>query len=71
VHPEDLAIVRESMDRLRGELGGIEHVEIQEERRLGRGGAIVRTPDAEIDADLRTKLDRARDAIVAELRETA
>jgi flagellar assembly protein FliH len=71
VHPEDLAIVRESMDRLRGELGGIEHVEVQEERRLGRGGAIVRTPDAEIDADLRTKLDRARDAIVAELRETA
>jgi flagellar assembly protein FliH len=71
VHPEDLAIVRESMDRLRGELGGIEHVEVQEERRLGRGGAIVRTPDAEIDAGLRTKLDRARDAIVAELRETA
>jgi flagellar biosynthesis/type III secretory pathway protein FliH len=71
VHPEDLAIVRESMDRLRGELGGIDHVEVQEERRLGRGGAIVRTPDAEIDADLRTKLDRARDAIVAELRETA
>jgi len=71
VHPEDLAIVRESMDRLRGELGGIDHVEVQEERRLGRGGAIVRTSDAEIDADLRTKLDRARDAIVAELRETA
>jgi flagellar assembly protein FliH len=71
VHPEDLAIARESMDRLRAELGGIEHVEVQEERRLGRGGAIVRTPDAEIDADLRTKLDRARDAIVAELRETA
>jgi flagellar assembly protein FliH len=71
VHPDDLAIVRASADRLRGELGGIEHVEVQEERRLGRGGAIVRTPDAEIDADLRTKLDRARDAIVAELRETA
>jgi flagellar assembly protein FliH len=71
VHPEDLAIARESMDRLRAELGGIEHVEVQEERRLGRGGAIVRTPDAEIDADLRTKLDRAREAVVAELRETA
>ena len=71
VHPEDLAIVRESMDRLRGELGGIDHVEVQEERRLGRGGAIVRTPDAEIDADLRTKLERAREAIVAELREAS
>jgi flagellar assembly protein FliH len=71
VHPDDLAIVRASADRLRGELGGIEHVEVQEERRLTRGGAIVRTPDAEIDAALRTKLDRAREAIVAELRETA
>jgi flagellar assembly protein FliH len=71
VHPDDLAIVREAMDRIRGELGGIEHVEVQEERRLHRGGAIVRTPDAEIDAALRTKLDRAREAIVAELRETA
>jgi flagellar assembly protein FliH len=71
VHPDDLALVREAMDRIRGELGGIEHVEVQEERRLGRGGAIVRTPDAEVDADLRTKLDRARAAIAAELRETA
>jgi len=71
VHPDDLAIVRAAMDGIRGELGGIEHVEVQEERRLGRGGAIVRTPDAEVDADLRTKLDRARDAVAAELRETA
>ena len=71
VNPEDLPIVRGAMDGLRGELGGIEHVEVQEERRLTRGGAIVRTPDAEIDAGLRTKLDRAREAVVAELRDSA
>jgi flagellar assembly protein FliH len=71
VKPEDLPIVRGAMDGLRGELGGIEHVEVQEERRLTRGGAIVRTPDAEVDAGLRTKLDRAREAVIAELRETA
>ena len=71
VNPEDLAIIREGLDELAGSLGGIEHVEVQEERRLGRGGAIVRTPDAEIDADLRTKLERAREAIVAELREAS
>jgi flagellar assembly protein FliH len=71
VNPEDLPIVRGAMDGLRGELGGIEHVEVQEERRLTRGGAIVRTPDAEVDAGLRTKLDRAREAVIAELRETA
>ena len=71
VNPEDLPIVRGAMDGLRGELGGIEHVEVQEERRLTRGGAIVRTPDAEIDAGLRTKLDRAREAVIAELRDSA
>jgi flagellar assembly protein FliH len=67
VHPEDLALVRESMAGLAGELGGIEHVEVLEERRIGRGGAIVRTPDAEVDAALKTKLDRAREVIAAEL----
>jgi len=71
VNPEDLEIVREAIGGLTGELGGVEHVEVQEERRIGRGGAIVRTPEAEIDAALRTKLDRAREAVAAELREAA
>jgi flagellar assembly protein FliH len=67
VHPDDLGLVRESMDAVAGELGGIEHVEVQEERRIGRGGAIVRTATAQIDASLQTKLDRAREVIVMEL----
>jgi flagellar assembly protein FliH len=71
VNPEDLEMVREAIGRLTGELGGIDHVEVQEERRISRGGAIVRTPEAEIDAGLRTKLDRAREAVAAELREPA
>jgi flagellar assembly protein FliH len=67
VHPDDLGLVRESMDAVAGELGGIEHVEVQEERRIGRGGAIVRTATAQVDASLQTKLDRAREVIVMEL----
>jgi flagellar assembly protein FliH len=67
VHPEDLTLVREAMADLAAELGGVEHAEVLEERRIGRGGAIVRTPDAEIDAALRTKLDRARDVVATEL----
>ena len=67
VHPEDLALVRESMDDVAAELGGIEHVEVMEERRVARGGAIVRTPTAEIDAAVRTKLERAREVVMAEL----
>ncbi len=67
VHPEDLGLVRESMGEMAAELGGIEHVEVMEERRLARGGALVRTAEAEIDAAVRTKLDRAREVVMAEL----
>jgi flagellar assembly protein FliH len=67
VHPDDLGLVRASMDTVAGELGGIDHVEVQEERRIGRGGAIVRTATAQVDASLQTKLDRAREVIVSEL----
>jgi flagellar assembly protein FliH len=67
VHPDDLGLVRESMDAVAGELGGIDHVEVQEERRITRGGAIVRTATAQVDASLQTKLDRAREVIAMEL----
>jgi flagellar biosynthesis/type III secretory pathway protein FliH len=68
VNPEDLAIMREGLDELAGSLGGIEHVEVQEERRVKRGGAVVRTSVGEIDANITTKLDRARVAVEEQLR---
>jgi flagellar assembly protein FliH len=67
VHPDDLGLVRGAIHEIAAELGGIEHVEVQEERRLGRGGAIVRTATAQIDADIQAKLNRARDVVAAEL----
>jgi flagellar assembly protein FliH len=67
VHPDDLGLVRESIDAVAGELGGIDHVEVQEERRISRGGAIVRTATAQVDASLQTKLERAREVIAMEL----
>lgn len=71
VHPDDLDIVRDAVDGLAAELGGIEHVEVQEERRIGRGGAIVRTATAQVDAGLETKLERAREVVAAELQSVA
>jgi flagellar assembly protein FliH len=71
VHPDDLGLVRGAMDEVAGELGGIDHVEVQEERRIGRGGAIVRTTTAQVDASLQTKLDRAREVVVSELQSVA
>lgn len=63
VHPEDLELVREAMDEMRATLGGIEHCEVQAERRVARGGAIVRTQDGDVDARIETKLQRAREVV--------
>jgi flagellar assembly protein FliH len=57
VHPDDVALLRE----------GLPDLEVHEERRVARGGAIVRTAFGEIDATLDTKLARAREAVLAEL----
>jgi len=67
VNPEDLEIVREHVAGLVGELGGIEHCEVQAERRVARGGAVLRTEEGEVDATLDTKLARAREVLEHEL----
>jgi flagellar assembly protein FliH len=67
VHPDDLDLMRDGVAEVTGALGGIEHLEVQEERRVGRGGAIVRTSLGEVDARIETKLERVRSAIEKEL----
>jgi flagellar biosynthesis/type III secretory pathway protein FliH len=67
VHPADLPLVRDAVDGLVQQLGGIEHIEVQEERRVQRGGAIVRSTAGEIDARIHTKLDNAREILEHEL----
>jgi flagellar biosynthesis/type III secretory pathway protein FliH len=64
VHPDDLDLLRDGVAELTASLGGIEHLEVQEERRVGRGGAILRTSFGEVDAGIETKLARARDAVI-------
>jgi flagellar biosynthesis/type III secretory pathway protein FliH len=67
VHPDDLELMRDSIAEVTATLGGIDHIDVQEERRVHRGGAIVRTTFGEVDARIETKLERARQAIVEEL----
>ena len=67
VHPEDLEMVRAAMESMKVTLGGIEHCEVQAERRVSRGGAIVRTADGDVDARMETKLQRAREVVEAAL----
>jgi len=71
VNPEDLELVNGAMDELRGSLGGIEHCVVEAERRVRRGGCVVRTPDGDVDAGIDTKLARAREVVEQELGKTS
>jgi flagellar assembly protein FliH len=67
VNPDDLELVRGAIDGLRASLGGIEHCVVEAERRVRRGGCVVRTQDGDVDAGIDTKLARAREVIEQEL----
>jgi flagellar assembly protein FliH len=65
VHPDDLESVRVALGPLTEELGG--GFEAQADRRIARGGAVLRTLEGEIDATVETKLQRAREVLDDEL----
>ena len=67
VNPEDLELVSECVEQLQSELGGIEHLGVQSDRRIDRGGAIARTDSGEIDSSIDAQLARAREIIAAAL----
>ncbi len=67
VHPETSSSCARRWTSMRATLGGIEHCEVQAERRVGRGGAIVRTQDGDVDARVETKLQRAREVVESAL----
>jgi flagellar assembly protein FliH len=67
VNPEDLELVSDCVEQLQSELGGIEHLGVQSDRRVVRGGAIARTDTGDIDAGIDTQLAQAREIVVAAL----
>jgi flagellar assembly protein FliH len=67
VDPADLEVVSGAIGELQARTGGIELCEIQADRRVGRGGAIVRTQESEVDVTVQTQLERAREVVRAEL----
>ncbi len=66
VDPADLHLVSAACAELEAQVGGIEHCDVQADRRVGAGGAIVRTLESEVDATVDTQLERAREVIQAE-----
>jgi flagellar assembly protein FliH len=62
VHPDDVELVRAA-----GLGAGEARVEVHGERRVARGGALVRTSVGEVDARIAHKLDAVRALVAAEL----
>jgi flagellar assembly protein FliH len=67
VNPEDLALITQHKGLLQSQLGGIDQLEIQAERRIDRGGAVVSTGAGEIDSSIAAQLRSVREIITAEL----
>jgi flagellar assembly protein FliH len=70
VDPQDLEVVSSAVgDRSKlgqqAQAGGIELCDVQADRRVGRGGAVVRTAEGEIDATVETQLQRAQELMLA------
>ena len=63
VNPDDMEIVSGAIEGVKASLGGIEHCVVEAERRVARGGCIVRTPVGDVDARVDTKLERAAEVI--------
>ena len=59
VHPDDFELVRDAAEDLANRVGGIHRIDVVAERRVDRGGCVVRTVEGEIDAGIGAQLDRA------------
>lgn len=67
VNPSELDVLSAAVTRLRSELGGIDHLGVQADRRVSRGSVVARTEDGEIDGTVESQLQRAREIVAAEL----
>jgi len=67
INPADLETVSAAIGDLQSQASGIELCDLLADERVGAGGAIVRTPEGEVDASLQTQLERAREVISASL----
>jgi len=59
VNPADFELVREAADGVAARIGGIRRMDVVAERRIARGGCVVRTEEDEIDAQIEEQLARA------------
>src|SRR5947209_6814153 len=68
VNPADFELVHDLADELAARVGGVRRLDVIAERRVSRGGCVVRTEDGEIDARIEEQLDRAGEVVAHALR---
>jgi flagellar assembly protein FliH len=68
VSPADFDIVRDAAEGIADRLGGVHRLEVVSERRVTRGGCVVRTEDGEVDAQLDGQLARVREVLADAVR---
>jgi flagellar assembly protein FliH len=68
VNPDDFELVHDLAEELANRVGGVRRLDVVAERRVSRGGCVVRTEEGEIDARIEQQLDRAREVVEQTLR---
>ncbi|HEY4347363.1 MAG TPA: FliH/SctL family protein [Gaiellaceae bacterium] len=63
VNPADVTLLQTEIERLDASSGGPRSIAVVGERRVSRGGCIVRTREGEIDARIETQLERAAELL--------
>ncbi|MHB0938886.1 MAG: FliH/SctL family protein [Armatimonadota bacterium] len=65
VNPEDLPLLMQARPSFLGEIDGLRDLQMQEDRRVGRGGVILEAPSGTFDARYATQLETIREALEA------
>ena len=68
VNPADFELVHDLAEELAVRVGGVRRLDVIAERRVSRGGCVVRTEDGEIDARIEEQLARAGEVVAHALR---
>ena len=68
VNPDDFELVHDLAEELANRVGGVRRLDVVAERRVSRGGCVVRTEEGEIDGRVEQQLERAREVVEQALR---
>ena len=70
VNPDDLEAVRRHRNDWLESLESIDHLLIEAEPTVARGGCVVETPIGDVDAQIEERLKRLRTALLEEINRT-